>query len=50
MLYVHTLPYTHTHTHTQVAEWIKFSLHELEIFCRKFEEEEEREKKKISAK
>ena len=32
---------------TQVAEWIKFSLTELELFCKKYEEEEKKEVEKI---
>ena len=30
-----------------MAEWIKFAIPELEVFCRKFHEEEQREMKKI---
>ena len=32
---------------SQVQDYIKFSLHELEIFCKKFGEEDSKEKEKI---
>lgn len=35
------------HDTLQVQDYIKFSLHELEIFCKKFEEEENKEQEKI---
>ena len=31
----------------QIQDYIKFSLHELEIFCKKFEEEQSKEEEKI---
>ena len=31
----------------QVAEWIKFSVTELELFCKKYEEEEKKETEKV---
>ncbi|CAI8001256.1 Ras association domain-containing protein 2 [Geodia barretti] len=31
----------------EVAEWIKFSLTELELFCKKYEEEEKKEVEKV---
>ena len=31
----------------QAAEWIKFAIPELEIFCKKYEEEENREVEKL---
>ena len=31
----------------QVAEWIKFSLTEMELFCKKYEEEEKKEVEKV---
>ena len=31
----------------QVAEWIKFSVTELELFCKKYEEEEKKEREKV---
>ena len=30
-----------------MAEWIKFSVTELELFCKKYEEEEKKEKEKV---
>ena len=33
--------------HLQIQDYIKFSLHELEIFCKKFQEEESKEEEKI---
>jgi len=47
--HTHTQTCTHgTHTtHTQVGEWMKFAITELEVFCRKYEEEETRELEKV---
>ena len=41
--------YSHVtwHDALQVQDYIKFSLHELDIFCKKFEEEESKEQEKI---
>jgi len=40
--------HAHTaHTHTQVGEWMKFAMTELEVFCQKYEEEETRELEKV---